>query len=106
MVERINGIGIQWNGKTLIPFKASEGIAYLDKAHFAPLADLDEDMLFVFERRSEDGILYFAVKLGLEVVAVLMPNNSINKEFAEELKAIAELTDIRVENMMKSGGKK
>ncbi len=106
MVERINGIGIQWNGRTLIPFKASEGIAYLDKAHFAPLADLDEDMLFVFERRSKDGILYFAVKLGLEVVAVLMPNNSINKEFAEELKAIAELTDIRVENMIKSGGKK
>ena len=105
-VERINGIGIQYNGKSLIPFKTSEGIAYLDKAHFAPLADLDEDMLFVFERRSEDGILYFVVKLGLEVVAVLMPNNSINKEFAEELKAIAELTDIRVENMIKSGGKK
>ena len=106
-VEQINGIGIQYNGKSLIPFKTSEGIAYLDKAHFAPLADLDGDMIYVFERRSKNGALYFAVKFGFVVVAVIMPCDSIvDKSLADDLKTVAELTGIRIENMMKSGGKR
>lgn len=107
LVERINGIGIQYNGKSLIPFKTSEGIAYLDRAHFAPLADLDGDMVYIYERRSEDGTLYFAVKFGLEVVAVIMPCDSIvGKSMADDLKTIAELTGIRIENMFKRGGQR
>ncbi len=102
MVERVNGIGIQYNGKSLLPFKTSEGIAYLDRAHFAPLADLDGDMVYIFERRSEDGTLFFVVKFGFEVVAVIMPCDSIvDKSLADELKTVAELTDIRISNMMK-----
>lgn len=101
-VERINGIGVQWQGRTLIPFKASDGIAYLDKAHFAPLADLDDNLIYIFERRSKDGVLFFAVKFGFEVVAVLLPYNNINKDFSEELSALAELTNVRVSNMLKS----
>ena len=102
LVERINGIGIQWQGRTLIPFKASDGIAYLDKAHFAPLADLDGDLIYVFERRSKDGVLFFAVKFGMAVVAILLPYNNINKDFADELDVVAELTNVRVSNMLKS----
>lgn len=101
-VERINGIGIQWNGRTLIPFKASDGIAYLDKAHFAPLADLDDNLIYIFERRSKDGVLFFAVKFGFAVVAILLPYNNINKDFSGELSALAELTNVRVSNMLKS----
>ena len=107
MVDRIKGIGIQYNGKSLIPFKIGEGIAYIDRAHFAPLADLDGDMVYIFERHAEDGTLFFVVKFGFTVVAVIMPCDSIiDKALADDLKTVAELTDIRISNMMKSGGKK
>lgn len=103
-VERVNCIGIQYNGKSLIPFKTSEGIAYLDRAHFAPLADLDGDMVYIYERRSKSGTLFFVVKFGLSVVAVIMPCDSIIDKFlADELKTVAELTDIRINNMTKNG---
>lgn len=107
LVERVSGIGIQYNGKSLIPFITSEGIAYLDRAHFAPLTDLDWDMVNIYERRSKNGTLFFVVKFGFTVVAVIMPCDSIiDKSLADELKAVAELTDIRISNMMKNGGKK
>lgn len=102
MVDRIKGIGIQYNGKSLIPFKIGEGIAYIDRAHFAPLADLDSDLVYIFERHAEDGTLFFVVKFGFTVVAVIMPCDSIiDKYLAGELKTVAELTDIRISNMVK-----
>ncbi len=97
--ELIDNISINYGGKTLVPLKASEGLVYLNVLHFAPIADSRKVMRFIFERKSKDGILYFVVKVGLKVAAVLLPYNQLNRNFSDLLSEVAELTEVRVDKM-------
>lgn len=92
-------IAIQYGGKMLMPVITSDGISYLDKAYLAPVADNDDDVRHIFERHSESGVLYFAVKTGLMVTAIIMPYNAINEKFSAALSELAELTQVKLENM-------
>lgn len=92
-------ISIVYGGKCLMPIKASDGIAYLDKTYFQPIADRDEDITYIFERHSESGIQYFVIKVGLLVVAVILPFNRITEQFSDTLKELSVLTKVKLENM-------
>ena len=92
-------ISIQYGGKLLMPVITSDGISYLDKAYLAPIADSDDEVRHIFERHSESGVLYFAVKTGLLVTAIIMPYNAINEKFGAALSELAELTQVKLENM-------
>lgn len=97
--ELISNISINYGGKLLVPLKASEGLVYLNMAHFAPISDSRKDSMFIFERKSKNGMLFFVIKIGLKVVAVFLPYNQLNREFSNLLSEVAQLTEVRVDNM-------
>lgn len=90
-------MAIQYGGRVLMPVRTSDGITYLDKAYLAPVAN--DDLLHIFERHSKSGVLYFAIKIGFMVTAIIMPYNAITEDFGKSLSLLAELTAVKLENM-------
>lgn len=85
--------------KTLIPYATSQGIAFADKRYFAPFTDMDETMLYVYERYTTDGELYFAVKNGLILVGIILPANVINPDFVETINAMSKACALALQNI-------
>ena len=92
-------IEIAYHGKPLILYASSQGVAFVDKRYFAPFADIDEDYLRVYERYSETGNLYFAVKNGFELVGIILPERVINKDFVDEINNVAKACTIALQNV-------
>ena len=86
-------------GKCLIAYATSQGVAFIEKRYFAPFTDMDEAYLRVFERYTKDGDLYFAVKNGLELVGILLPANVIEKDFVEDIEAMANACRLALQNV-------
>ena len=72
----------------LIPITTDHGIEFIDGKYLLPIADNSDDMRYIFERTSENGTRYFAVKHGLILVALVAPVNCINETFVERLRHI------------------
>lgn len=88
---------INYGGKKLLPILTSAGMQFIELKYFSPLKDVDMRELFIYERhQSADAPMYFAVKLGLEVVAIIFPANIITEEFADKLALLAEQTQTAV----------
>jgi hypothetical protein len=47
-------------------------------------------MLELFERRTEDGGVYFVAKTGLLVAGVIMPLNIVEERLVEDMETLAE----------------
>ncbi len=92
-------IELIYHGKTLILYASSQGVAFVDKKYFAPFGDIDEDYLRVYERYTETGGLYFAVKNGMELVGIIMPVRVINKNFVDEINSVAKACTIALQNV-------
>ena len=92
-------ISVIYGGKCLMPIKTSDGVTYLDRAYLAPIADSDQDITYIFERHSESGVQFFVIKVGLVVVAAILPFNGINEDLADSLKELSVLTKVKLENM-------
>lgn len=92
-------ISVIYGGKCLVPIKTSDGVAYLDRAYLAPIADSDQDITYIFERYSESGVQFFVIKVGLVVVAAILPFNGITEDLADSLKELSVLTKVKLENM-------
>jgi len=76
-------------GKYIVrPIMTSDGLELIDNEHMAVLADV-ADNLELYERRMESGQIYFAAKMGLLLVGVIMPLNLIEEEFVEAVETIA-----------------
>ena len=86
-------------GKHLTAYATSEGISFVEKRYFAPFTDMDEAYLSVFERYTDDGDLYFAVKNGLELVGIILPAKVITKEFVEDIDAMSRACTIALQNV-------
>lgn len=72
---------LYYMGKCIVPYMTSAGVMFVDEKYLAPIADAEEDMITVCERRRTDGQIYFAVKAGFVLVAVIMPVDVINDLF-------------------------
>ena len=83
-------IEIGFSGTLLLPLHTSQGIRFIDKAYLRPLADCDEDMLMFYERQTEDGDLYIAVKVGMILAATIAPFDVVNEKFVEKLQEITK----------------
>ena len=81
---------IPFGSRLLIPFSTVEGIKFLDSEYLAPLAG-ETDKVEVFERISDNGESFFAVKVGMSLRAIIMPFNAINKSFVENIGEIYSL---------------
>lgn len=80
----LTGYTFQYNGNTLLPFSTPEnGVLFLDQKYLAPLSDSGMEFYLRQDRR---GKLYFAIKTGLYLQAVIMPENVISRDFAERMR--------------------
>jgi len=76
-------------GKRIVrPIMTTDGLELIDNDYLTPLADI-ADELEIFERHTDDGQIYFAVKMGLMLVGVIMPLNIIEEQFVENVEALA-----------------
>ena len=89
IVSNRGKISIFSSGIKMIPYETSDGIAFVDSKYLAPLQDIEENMLELYERRTSEGELYFAAKTGLMLVGIIMPINAINKQFVSILQDLS-----------------
>lgn len=82
----------------LIPITTSHGIEFIQSKYLTPFSDSDDKMLFIYERTSEAGNTYFAVKDGLMLVGLIMPYDCINEGFVKRLRDVAEQCEITLYN--------
>lgn len=85
-------------GKTLMPILTSAGMQFIDDKLLEPLADVPSDDLSLFERITDDGRMYFAVKQGLMITAVIEPFDILTDDFVDEVKSIATQCEIALYN--------
>ena len=63
-------IGVIADGAELLPVETATGMRYIDRSFALPLADAEED-IEIYERYTESGQLYFALKVGLIVKGIV-----------------------------------
>lgn len=95
-------LGIRYGGVNLAPFIVSDGIAWMDTVYLSPFGR--DEKLEVYERRTDAGGLYFAVKIGFEVVAIILPYIFPQKEMCEHLEFLARMCRRTLERELDVGG--
>lgn len=85
-------------GRSLIPYATSQGVVFIDAKYLQPLADIENGMLELYERKAKNGQIYFAAKTGFMLVGIIMPVDVINTAFVGRLKAFAEQCDVALFN--------
>ena len=95
---------IKTGGRVYIPFNTSAGVKLIDRANFAPIADVANQITF-FERRTPEGGVYIACKVGFVLHAVIMPGLAVDAAFARRMEILAQrcryayqLTQMRFRN--------
>lgn len=84
-----NMMTLNVKGRTIEPLKTSNGIIFLDIKYLKPFAD--EQSVELYERGTENGVTYIAVKSGLMLLGIIMPFDPLDDTFVEQL---AELTNL------------
>lgn len=87
---------ISINGFTGIPLKTSCGVEFIASQHLTPLNSTDN--LLIYERCSESGRRYFALKIGMILVGIVLPVNIINDSLVDTLNELSEQCCISLEN--------
>ena len=82
----------------IVPVKTSEGLMFILKRYLSPFRDTPADMLNLYERRTPDGGLYFAVKVGFALTGLIAPYDCINEEFVRRIKDVYELCEVALAN--------
>lgn len=91
-------IGIAIRSKRYTAYRASQGIAFIDEKYLEPFFS-DSDNFDVYERISESGAIYFAVKIGMFLKAIVFPTAKIiNKTFLAELDELHSLCEVSFDN--------
>lgn len=91
-------ISINFCGVTYSVYFTSGGLALLDNELLSPIAEMEQ--LEIFERFNGKQ-LYFAVKSGLIIQAIILPSNPINEKFMDQIRMIGEQAEITFENNKK-----
>lgn len=76
----------------------SHGMMFINSKYLTPFADTADDMLYIFERMTDDGQIYFAVKIGFSLVALVLPYDCVNENFVDRLKKYYEQCKIALDN--------
>ena len=82
----------------LVPLTTSHGIEFIQGKYLTPFADADDNMIFIYERTTETGGTYFAVKDGLMLVGIILPYDCINEDFVNNIKTLYEQCEITLYN--------
>ena len=90
-------ISFNYYGKTLLPFRGSQGVIFLDKKYLEPLTDAKHGFT-LFERVFADGRSYVAVKDGMLLSGIILPDDAASAELADLLVNVGELVAVSAEN--------
>jgi hypothetical protein len=82
---------ITYGDNNLIPLKTVGGLEFIQSKFLAPLSAIMQKAE-IYTRKSLDGQIYFAVKVGLLIEGIIMPYNAFNKNFAEMIETVASET--------------
>ena len=77
-----------YKGDNVQPLFTSQGIKFINTALLEPFADV-ADMIEIYERFTEDGHIYFAVKFGMMLKAIIMPINILSEDFVTKIETLA-----------------
>lgn len=75
------------SGRELQPLETQNGLAFLDMDYLKPIGT--EDYIKLFERPTQRGGVYFAVKVGLNLQAIIMPFNPVSTAFVRQMENMA-----------------
>ena len=76
-----------YGGRIVRPLITRDGLEFIDDDFLTPLSDV-ADMLEIHERRTENDRVYFAAKVGLMIVGVIMPLTIIETRFVENMETL------------------
>ncbi len=79
-------------GAIVQPYQSRRGILFLNAASLKPLGD-SLDYLELYERETDDGLLYIAAKTGMILQGIILPERIEAREFLKKLRVIAELME-------------
>jgi len=77
-----------YGGRVVRPLVTRGGLEFIDNELLSPLSDV-ADVLELYERRTDEGGVYFAAKAGLMITGVIMPLNIIELKLVESTEALA-----------------
>lgn len=80
----------------LCPVLTSRGLMFYDPNLLKPLRDVQETME-IYERKTPSGFVYFAVKSGFLLQAIIMPYQADRKKMLDELLGLCEALQETVE---------
>jgi len=81
-------ITIRYKERIVRPYMTRDGLEFVNDEYFKPLADV-QDELEIYERRCNNGSIYFAAKIGFVLVGLIMPIR-IDKELVDDMEMLAE----------------
>lgn len=81
-------ITLGYGGRIVRPIITRGGLEFIDTDLLSPLSDI-ADELELFERRTAAGGTYFAAKMGLMIVGVIMPLSIIEEKLVENMETLA-----------------
>lgn len=87
---------VEHNGYVVKPLSTNDDIMFVQTAYLSPLEDM-ADYLRFYERVDDTGQAYIVAKNGMEIVAVIMPVDTIKLGFVEKLEALAHKCRVAVE---------
>jgi len=81
-------IGILFRNMKIIPARTSRGLWFFNPKYLEPLNDLDG--FEIYERKDKDGKIYFAIKTGFMLQAIIMPMLPEPEVLAGRLRRLAD----------------
>ena len=90
--------GIAIRAKRYRAYRTSQGVAFVDEKYLEPFF-ADGDVFEVYEREADLGQIYFAVKIGMFLEAIVLPDaNVINETLLAELDELCGMCEIAYDN--------
>ena len=86
--DRVGLTDIALSGHVYTPCMTQKGIAFFDRSYLRPLSD-EPASLDIYERADEDGEIYFAVKAGFMLKAVILPAKILSRVLVQGLNTLA-----------------
>ena len=86
-----------------LAISTSTGMMFIDRKYLSPFRDMQDDMLYIYQRMTPDGQTYFAIKIGFSLVGIVMPYDCINESFVDKLGKYYERCLVALENKNNAG---
>lgn len=90
------GVSFALNGVQVKPFRAKDGVIFVDSKYLAPFSDV-RDIVQFFERSLDSGQPYVVAKAGFMMQAAIMPFQVQETSIVQELHKLVQLIDGRME---------